>query len=159
MPDANLPDLNNLEAEVNEIIIPKKFPHITIATVNCNSLNMATVAKHVRLRKFYGIVSLKTDIILLSDIRMCNKAGYCDMNFISKTFSVNPYSSYNFFHHSRTNKRGVGILVKKIYTFYISRAGDRSRRRQLHSAVGFHPRRNGNYWFCLWAQLGQCQFF
>jgi exonuclease III len=125
MPDANLPDLNNLEAEVNEIIIPKKFPHITIATINCNSLNMATVAKHVRLRKFYGIVSLKTDIILLSDIRMCNKAGYCDMNFISKTFSVNPYSSYNFFHHSRTNKRGVGILVKKSIPFtYLGRETD-----------------------------------
>jgi hypothetical protein len=85
------------------------LPAVSFASVNCNSLNMATVTKHVRIRKFYGITSLKTDIIFVSDLRMCNKSGLTDKKFIMDTFSVNPYCSYNFYHHSNTNSRGVGI--------------------------------------------------
>jgi hypothetical protein len=65
------PDINLLPAALNNV----SFPCITISALNCNSLNMATVTKHVRLRKFYGICSLKTDIIFVSDIRMCNDAA------------------------------------------------------------------------------------
>jgi hypothetical protein len=59
-------DLNLLQPEINVI---------SISSVTCNSLNMATATKHVRMRKFYGICSLKTDIIFLSDLRLCNKSG------------------------------------------------------------------------------------
>jgi hypothetical protein len=48
---------------------------------------------------------------------MCNKAGLTDMKYIIDTFAVNPHCSYNFFHHSPTNSRGVGILVKKSLKF------------------------------------------
>jgi hypothetical protein len=72
-------DLNLLQPEIN---VPS-FPKITISSVNCNSLNMATTTKHVRMRKFYGICSLKTDIIFLSDLRLCNKSGVTDMKFVN----------------------------------------------------------------------------
>jgi len=60
-------------AVVNLVEHRKLMPDVTISSINCNSFNMGTVTKHARLRKFYGIVSLKMDIIFLSDIRMCNK--------------------------------------------------------------------------------------
>ncbi len=78
---------------------------------------MATVAKNIRMRKFYGIVSLKTDIIFISDIRLCNKSGVGDYAFANKIFATNPYGSYTFLHNSRTNCRGVDILVKKSLNF------------------------------------------
>ena len=76
--------------------VPMNFPAITVASLNCNSLNMSTVTKHTRIRKFYGIVSLKTDVIFLSDMRMCNKAELTDMKYIIDTFAVNPHCSYIF---------------------------------------------------------------
>jgi exonuclease III len=89
------------------------FPLISIAALNVNTLNMGTVTKHVRLRKFYGICSLKTDVICVSDIRLCNKNGLYDSKFVNETFAINPHCSYNLFHNSKRNCRGVGILVKK----------------------------------------------
>ena len=89
--------------------VPMNFPAITVASLNCNSLNMSTVTKHSRLRKFYGIASLKTDIIFLSDMRMCNKAGVTDIKFITDTFAVNPHCSYNFHHHSPTTLTDVPL--------------------------------------------------
>jgi hypothetical protein len=79
------------EADPNLDLLPIDFPKISIASINCNSLNMASVNKQTRIRKIYGITSLRTDVILLSDIRMCNKGGGCDMNFITNKFAVNPY--------------------------------------------------------------------
>jgi exonuclease III len=106
-----------INERIQVINYPEYFPSISISAINCNSLNMSTVTKHIRLRKFYGICSLKTDVIFISDLRMCNKAGQTDAKFAHETFSVNPYSSYNFIPHSNTNSRGVGILVKKSLKF------------------------------------------
>jgi hypothetical protein len=100
------PDINLLPAAFDNV----NFPCITLSAINCNSLNMATVTKHVRLRKFYGICSLKMDIIFVSDIRMCNRSGLTDLKFINETFAVNPHCAYNFFPMSSTNSRGVGVL-------------------------------------------------
>ena len=83
------PDINEIE-HLQVINRPDYFPPITISAVNCNSLNMSTVTKHVRLRKFYGICSLKTEVIFISDLRMCNKAGQTDSKFAHETFSINP---------------------------------------------------------------------
>jgi exonuclease III len=47
---------------------------------------------------------------------MCNKNGTTDMHFIKNTFAVNPYSSYDFYHQSLKNSRGVGLLIKKALT-------------------------------------------
>jgi exonuclease III len=78
---------------------------------------MSKVANSTRMRKFYGIASLKTDVIFLCDLRMCNRAGTTDMAFINNTFAINPHCSYKLIHHSTTNSHGVGILVKKSLIF------------------------------------------
>ncbi len=110
-----MPVLNPAPAEPNinmqDITVPENFPKKTISILNCNSLNMACTNKQTRIRKFYGTVSLKTDIIMINDIRMCNKGGVSDLKFISDILAVNPYCSYNFYHQSKSSSRGVGILV------------------------------------------------
>ena len=93
------------------------FPELTISGINCNSLNMSTTSKHNQLRKIYGITKLKTDLIFLSDIRICNRNLVSGIADITKTFSTNPYQSYNFLHNSSSNKRGVGILIKSDLCF------------------------------------------
>jgi exonuclease III len=69
--------------------------------------------------KIYGIVSLKTDIILLSDIRLCNAQGVSSSGEITTSFRITPYGSYEFWHNSKLNKRGVGILIKTSASFSV----------------------------------------
>jgi exonuclease III len=90
----------------------QNFPDITFSCVNCNSLNMSNVAKSTQQKKLYGITKLKTDIIMLSDIRLCNKNLVSAAFDISKVFLSNPFGAYKFYHNSKGNKRGVGILIK-----------------------------------------------
>jgi len=86
-------------------------PELTVSCINCNSLNMSSVGKQNQTVKLYGITKLKTDIIFMSDIRLCNRNLISCSNDISNTFLVNPYCSYEFFHNSSKSKRGVGILL------------------------------------------------
>ena len=84
------------------------FPELTIASVNCNSLNMSVSSKHNQCKKIYGITKLQTDIILLSDIRLCNKNLVSASNDCAKVFCTNPYRAYNFiFNSSRSNMISV----------------------------------------------------
>ncbi len=53
----------------------ESFPKISISSINCNSLNMSSIGNTNHLLKIYGIVSLQSDIILLSDVRLCNAMG------------------------------------------------------------------------------------
>jgi len=106
----------------DDIVCP--FPKISISSVNCNSLNMSSVTKTLHLRKIYGIVKLKTDIILLSDIRLCNKSGESDLKSLANTLKINPYCSYNITHNSRKNSRGVAILTKSNLDFSVLQKED-----------------------------------
>jgi exonuclease III len=112
-------DVNNpiLAEEINEEPVPDNFPQFSISAINCNTLNMSSLCRQTKLRKLYGILSLKTDIIFMSDLRLCNRNGTSDIGFLKNVFAVNPYGSYTLYHQSRTNKRGVGILVKKTLNF------------------------------------------
>jgi hypothetical protein len=132
-----------VEAEIQYNDDITEFPNFNVSSINCNSLNMATVSKNVRMRKFYGILSLKTDIIFVSDIRLCNRSGVGDFGFANKIFATNPYGSYSFIHNSHTNSQGVSILVKKSLNFYVFRRSAR-RRQQLPSGQSSHQRTNGN---------------
>jgi hypothetical protein len=87
-------------------------PCISLATINCNSLNVSDLGSMHRLIKMYGIAKLKTDIIFISDVRLCNVRGVSNSLNISNTFRTNPYSSYECYFNSNSNKRGVGILIK-----------------------------------------------
>ena len=94
-------------------MVPKtihSFPGISISTINCNSLNVSTVTSYHQRLKIYGIVQLKTDFIILSDIRLGKSKN--TISEINKMFLTNPYCSYNFVHNSTGNSRGVGILIK-----------------------------------------------
>jgi exonuclease III len=87
-------------------------PNITLATINCNSLNVSDLGSMHHLVKMYGIAKLKTDVIFMSDVRLCNARGVSNSLNISNTFRTNPYCSYECHFNSNSNKRGVGILIK-----------------------------------------------
>ncbi len=96
-----------------------QVPKLNFACINCNSLNMSSIGNLNHLLKIYGITSLKTDIVLLSDIRLCNTAGGSNIAELNTLFKINPHCSYKFFHHSTKNKRGVGILIKNSLSFAV----------------------------------------
>jgi exonuclease III len=87
------------------------FPSLTFSALNCNSLNVSTISSMHQRLKIYGICKLKTDIILLSDIRLQSNKNF--HKEIETQFLINPICSYEFFHNSLSNSRGVGILIKK----------------------------------------------
>jgi exonuclease III len=105
-------DDGGADDDLPEEVVICPFPQISLSAINCNSLNMSNAGKSQHLRKIYGIVRLKTDIIPLSDIRLCNKAGIADVKSLEQTLKINPYCSYKLIHHSRKNSRGVAILYK-----------------------------------------------
>jgi exonuclease III len=94
-------------------LIPPSISHLTFASINCNSLNMSEQSSIHHLIKLYGVVKLKTDIIFMSDIRLCNARGISNSTKIENSFLTNPYCSYRFLSQSSSNKRGVGILIKQ----------------------------------------------
>jgi hypothetical protein len=87
-------------------------PSLTFSSINCNSLNVSDLGSLHHLVKLYGIAKLKTDVIFLSDIRLCNAHGVSNFIKIQDTFRTNPYNAYNCYFKSKSNKRGVGILLK-----------------------------------------------
>jgi hypothetical protein len=94
-------------------------PKLSYSAINCNSLNMSTLGSDYHLLKIHGIVSLQTDIIFLSDIRLCNSAGVSNSKQVSDTFRCNPYCAYKFFSNSSNSKRRVGILIKQTLPFTV----------------------------------------
>lgn len=86
------------------------FPQITLATINCNSLNVSSLTSNHQKLKIYSIAKLNKDIIFLSDLRL--KQSDPHAKEIEKQFLTNPYSAYNFLWHCSESKRGVGILYK-----------------------------------------------
>jgi exonuclease III len=95
--------------------------NITLSCINCNSLNVSSSGKFNQYLKIYGITKLRTDIIFLSDIRICGKNRVSFANEIQKTLTYNPYGSYKMYYNSSQNKRGVGILIKNTLNIAVSR--------------------------------------
>jgi hypothetical protein len=92
---------------------------LSISSINCNSLNMSNTGSFNHKLKMYGITKLKTDIILLCDIRLSNSQNVLQSIPAKTTFRTNPYRSYEFYSNSTKNKRGVGILLKKNCNFSV----------------------------------------
>ena len=82
--------------------------NISLASVNCNSLNMSNSTCSIQKRKIYGITKLRADIIFLSDIRLSNRNLTNNIDELKKTFRVNPYRSYQFLHHSTKIREVLG---------------------------------------------------
>ena len=85
--------------------------NLTISTQNCNSLNVSASAKNTKM-KVASIINLNSDVILLSDTRLGNKA-----KCISDLFRLR----YKLFHHSRQAKRGVAILIRNELDFTVDK--------------------------------------
>jgi hypothetical protein len=92
---------------------------LSISSINCNSLNMSNTGNFNHKLKMYGVTKLRTDIILLCDIRLSNSQNVLQSIPATTTFRTNPYGSYDFFSNSPKNKRGVGILLKKSCNFSV----------------------------------------
>jgi exonuclease III len=90
---------------------------LSISCINANSLNMSSGNKPAQLRKLYGILKLRTDIICLSDVRISNKCLVSSENDIKKILLNNPYGPYHAIFNSTKNKRGVGILIHNNVAF------------------------------------------
>jgi len=98
----------------------EEFPPISVSSINCNSLNMSNLGIINHKLKIYGITRLKSDIILLSDIRLNSNINATCIPTVRNSFRINPYAGYDFYHHSTMSKRGVGILIKKSSCFSVS---------------------------------------
>ena len=57
------------------IDLKNSLNNMSLSCVNCNSLNMSKMGTEKQKIKLYGIVSNRSDIILLSDIRLGNNQG------------------------------------------------------------------------------------
>jgi hypothetical protein len=74
---------------------------------------MSSSGKINQYLKLYGIAKLNTDVIFLSDIRLCGRNMVSGSDDIKHIFLHNPYGSYDCYFNSSSNTRGVGILIKK----------------------------------------------
>ena len=91
--------------------LQNSLSNMTFSCINCNSLNMSKLGTDRQKIKLYGIASLRSDVIFLSDIRLANNNGVSFAHDLEKIFSVTPYGNYKFLHNSVTNSRGVGLLI------------------------------------------------
>jgi exonuclease III len=78
---------------------------------------MASINKPAQMRKIYGILKLKSDFIMLSDVRISNRNMVSSYQELVSIFRNNQYGSYSTFFNSTKNKRGVGILINNSLTF------------------------------------------
>jgi exonuclease III len=95
-----------------------------MSAINCNSLNNSDKIKKMQNLKIYGVTSLKTEIILLSDIRLSNKSLISCADELSKLFNTNIHGQYDFVYNSTKNSRGTGILLKKDLNFTVHNRWD-----------------------------------
>ena len=95
---------------------PSTNMDMSITILNCNSLNLTNQQKHFD-QKIAAITSTKSDILLLSDIRLGEGNLNGSLRFI-QALRDSPTGTYNAYYNSSRFKRGVAILIsnKKSYT-------------------------------------------
>jgi hypothetical protein len=86
--------------------------NLSIAAQNSNSLNVTSNLENWEL-KIKGIVSLQTDIILLSDIRLKRKDGLDVTNKLKAAMLKCSGRKYDLWENSTKKGRGVGILIAR----------------------------------------------
>ena len=101
------------------------FPPLSLSMINCNSLNVSSIGTMSHKVKLYGITKLGSDIIFLSDIRLCNSRGISSNAPLYDTFRINPYYSF-----------GLRLISWEGYTVR------KSTREQRNLRV-FHVRNTG----------------
>jgi exonuclease III len=87
-----------------------KKPRLRISAINCNSMNVSTLGtKNSRTYlKVEGITGKKSDVILMSDLRLKDKG-----EDIKKLMGMTRNGSYKLYFNSSKESRGVGIAIKR----------------------------------------------
>jgi exonuclease III len=83
---------------------------LSLSCINANSLNMSSSNKPIQLKKIFGILKLRSDIILVADVRLSNCNLISSKNDVTAILRNNQYGSYTPVFNSTKNKRGVGIF-------------------------------------------------
>jgi hypothetical protein len=91
---------------MNSVHLPKD---LEFGIQNCQSLNISTKNKKTDL-KVNALVKKKCDVIFLSDTRLNTDKQAHAVHDLCKKFAL---AGYNFYYHSPTSSRGVGILISK----------------------------------------------
>jgi exonuclease III len=86
--------------------------NLSIASQNCNSLNITSSLENWEL-KVNAILSLQTDIILLSDLRLKRKDGLDITNKLKAAILKFTGRKYDLWENSTKKGRGVGILIAR----------------------------------------------
>jgi exonuclease III len=109
---------------------------LNMSCINVNSLNMSSTNKPAQLRKIFGILKLKSDVICLSDVRLSNRNMVSSRNDVISTMRNNIYGSYTAHFNSSSNKRGVGILYNNNITFSVEESrADPDENYLLHRCL------------------------
>ncbi len=87
-----------------------KKPRLRISAINGNSMNVSTLGtKNSRTYlKVEGITGKKSDVILMSDLRLKDKG-----EDIKKLMGMTRNGSYKLYFNSSKESRGVGIAIKR----------------------------------------------
>jgi exonuclease III len=83
---------------------------IKFSSLNVNSLNISHSNQPMQLRKLFGILKLKSDIIFSRNL-------VSSKDDILRLLQNNVYGSYSAIFNSSKNKRGVGILINNNISF------------------------------------------
>jgi len=95
-------------------------PSFTVSSQNCNSLNLTGLSCNLDA-KLEAITSVKSDFILLSDVRLVNSKGVKGSERIKRYLRNNRNRAYDLHHHSSGNGRGVAILIAMSLNIVINR--------------------------------------
>jgi exonuclease III len=90
---------------------------IKFSSLNVNSLNISHSNQPMQLRKLFGILKLKSDIIFSQDVRLSSRNLVSSKDDILRLLQNNVYGSYSAIFNSSKNKRGVGILINNNISF------------------------------------------
>ena len=89
---------------------PKVALALTVATQNCNSLNLTTNIRSYEL-KIAAIKNFNTDIIFLCDTRLVSNKGVSGAKRLKDSMRDAKGRKYDVYTNSKSNSRGVAILI------------------------------------------------
>ena len=94
-----------------------KFPKLSFSCQNVLSLNISTKSSKTDL-KIHAVTKSNHDVVILCDTRLNSLKQKAAVHDLSKKFRL---KGYDFIHNSKSNSRGVAILIKKNLTWAIER--------------------------------------
>ena len=89
---------------------PKVALALTVATQNCNSLNLTTNIRSYEL-KIAAIKNFNTDIIFLCDTQLVSNKGVSGAKRLKDSMRDAKGRKYDVYTNSKSNSRGVAILI------------------------------------------------